>query len=44
MKNLLKKGAVKHVCPQKDQFISNIFTMKKDDRSNRSVIYVKELN
>ena len=31
VQNLLKKGAVEQVCPQKDQFLSNIFKVKKKD-------------
>ena len=44
VENLLKKGAVEHVCPQKDQSLSNIFIVKKKDRGNRPVIKLKELN
>ena len=42
--NLLKKGAVEHVCPQKDQFLTNILIVKKKDGGNRPVINLKELN
>ena len=42
--NILKKSAVEQVCPQKDQFLSNIFTVKKKDGGNRPVINLKELN
>ena len=31
VEHLLKKGAVKKVCPQKDKFLSNIFIVKKKD-------------
>ena len=44
VENLLKKGAVEQVCPQKDQFLSNIFIVKKKDGGNRPVINLKELN
>ena len=44
VENLLKKGAVEQVCPQKDQFLSNIFIVKKKDRGNRPVINLKDLN
>ena len=44
VENLLKKGAVEQVCPQKDQSLSNIFIVKKKDRGNRPVIKLKELN
>ena len=42
--NLFKKGAMEQVCPQKDQFLSNIFIVKKKDGGNRPVINPKELN
>ena len=42
--NILKKSAVEQVCPQKDQFLRNIFTMKKKDGGDRPVINLKELN
>ena len=42
--NILKKSAVEQVCPQKDQFLSNTFTVKKKDGGNRPVINLKELN
>ena len=29
--NLLNKGVVEQVCPQKDEFLSNIFIVKKKD-------------
>ena len=44
VENPLKKGAVEQVCPQKDQFLSNIFIVKKNDGGNRPVINLKELN
>ena len=44
MENLLNKGAVEEVYPQKDQFLSNIFIVKKKDDGNRPVINLKELN
>ena len=44
VENLLKKGAVQQVCPQKDQFLSNIFIVKKKHGGNRPVIILKELN
>ena len=31
VEHLLKKGAVKKVCPQKDKFLSNIFIVKNKD-------------
>ena len=44
VENLLKKGVVEQVCPQKQQFLSNIFIVKKKDRGNIPVINLKELN
>ena len=44
VENLLKKGVVEQVCPQKQQFLSNIFVVKKKDGGNRPVINLKELN
>ena len=44
VENLLKKGAVEQVCPQKDQFLSNIFVVKKKDGGNGTVIILKKLN
>ena len=44
VENLFKKGAMEQVCPQKDQFLSNIFIVKKKDGGNRPVINLKELN
>ena len=44
MEDLLKKGAVEQVCPQKDQFLSNIFIVKKKDRGSRPAISLKELS
>ena len=44
VKNLLKKGFVEQVCSQKDQFLSNIFIVKRKDESNRPVMNLKELN
>ena len=44
VENLLKKGAVEQVCPQKDQSLSNIFIVKKKDAGNRPVIKLMELN
>ena len=44
VENLLKKGAVEQVCPRKDQFLSNIFIVKKKDGDNRPVINLKDLN
>ena len=44
VENPLKKSAVEQVCPQKDQFLSNIFIVKKKDGGNRPVINLKELN
>ena len=38
MKNLLKKAAEKQICPYEDQFLSNIFIVKKKDGGNRPVI------
>ena len=43
VEHLLKKGAVKKVCPQKDKFLSNIFIVKKKDGGKRPVINLKEL-
>ena len=36
VENLLKKGAVEQVCPQKDQFLSNVFIMKKKDERQQT--------
>ena len=44
VENLLKKGVVEQVCPQKQQFLSNIFIVKKKDGGNRPVINLKQLN
>ena len=44
VENLLKKGAVEQACPQKAQFLSNIFIVKMTDRANGPVINLKELN
>ena len=44
VENLLKKGAVEQVRSQKDQFLSNIFIVKKKDGGSRSVISLNELN
>ena len=44
VENLLKKGAVEQVRPQKDQFLSNVFIVKKKDGGSRSVNNLKELN
>ena len=44
VENLLEKGAVEQVCPQKDQFLGNMSIVKKKDGGNRPVINLKELN
>ena len=44
VENLLKKGAVEQVCPQKPRFLNNIFLVKKKDGGKRPVINSKELN
>ena len=44
VENPFKKGAMEQVCPQKDQFLSNIFIVKKKDGGSRPVINLKELN
>ena len=44
VENLLKKGAAEQVWPQKDQFLSYIFIVKKKDEGNRPVISLKDLN
>ena len=41
-KNILKKGAAEQVCSQKDQFLSNIFIVKKKDGGNGPMIKLKE--
>ena len=41
-KNILKKGAAEKVCSQKDQFLSNIFVVKKKDGVNGPMIKLKE--
>ena len=43
VENFFKKGTVEQVLPQKDQFMSNIFIVKKKDGCNKSVVDVKEL-
>ena len=43
VENFFKKGTVEQVLPQKDQFMSNIFIVKKKDGGNKSVVDVKEL-
>ena len=40
----MQEGGVEQVCPEKDQFLSNIFIVKKKDGGNRPVINLKELN
>ena len=44
VENLLKKGAVEQVRPQKDQFLSDVFIVKKKDGDSKSVNNLKELN
>ena len=31
----MQEGGVEQVCPEKDQFVSNIFIVKKNDGGNR---------
>ena len=44
VENLLEKGAMEQVCPQKDQVLSNISIVKKKGGGKRPVINLKELN
>ena len=44
VENLMKKGAVKQVCPQKYQFLRNIFIVRKRHKDNRPAISLKVLS
>ena len=44
VEKLLRKGAVEEVEPCKNQFLSNIFTIRKKGGERRPVVDMKDLN